>query len=297
MSSKRLGELRAALPSLDISTSEYAVLSELVYRESESGMCCPSIRTIAKYVHASERAVQRWLKSLSKKGHITITIGKNKYGHQSSNHYKINLPRTSNRCGNLSSGVNNSHPNNIPPTTYARTTLLTPLTPLSSQKGSVGAKGCVGEGRFARAGDQPSSSHSSRTLCSFAVPSEPSCEGGMPTVVKDLPFDKVPENVMPFEISEQQARDFGKSIAVEDHEEKVMDAAQSVWLGAKLDQYGSECAWRRVSSGASWKRYYYDEISNLVGIRHLMPQTFCVCSAQSDARAKCDTKAKNHART
>ena len=297
MSSKRLSELRAALPSLDINTSEYAVLSELVYRESESGMCCPSIRTIAKYVHASERAVQRWLKSLSKKGYVTVAIGKNKYGHQSSNHYKINLPRTSNRCGNLSSGVNNSHPNNIPPTTYARTTLLTPLTPLSSQNGGVGAKGCVGKGRFARAGDQPSSSHSSRTLCSFAVPSEPSCEGGMPTVVKDLPFDKVPDTVMPYKISDKQACDFGESIAVKGHEQEVRDAAQTAWIYTKEDQNGSDRAWRRVSSGASWRRYYYDEISNLIGIRRLKPRTFCVRSAQSDACAKCETKAKNNAPT
>lgn len=293
MSFNRIREVSNVSRHLKITTEEYAVLMGLASCENKNGECFPSIRTIAQSIHASERAVQKWLKALSKKGYISIAIGKNKHGHQSSNRYKITLPTATKKCNAQVGGVNNIHPNHI----YVRTTLLTPLTPLSSQKRGVEAKGGVGECRFARAGDQPSSSHSSRTLCSFAVPSEPSCEGGMPTVVKDLPFDKVPDTVMPYKISDKQACDFGESIAVKGHEQEVRDAAQTAWIFTKEDQNGSDRAWRRVSSGASWRRYYYDEISNLIGIRRLKPRTFCVRSAQSDACAKCETKAKNNAPT
>lgn len=93
----------------------------------------------------------------------------------------------------------------------------------------------------------------------------------MPTVSICRPYDEVPDSVKPYKISEDQLRDFARSIAVEGHEEEVLRAATKVLCWVKLDSHSSGRSIPLCEKATSWRRYFYNDIRDLVGESHLLP--------------------------
>jgi hypothetical protein len=82
--------ITAAVWQLEIPSSEKLVLLALADHAKDDGFCWPGIPGLAKKCSLSERQVQRYIKSLEKKGFLKLT-----YRHAKSTYFKVVVTSTS----------------------------------------------------------------------------------------------------------------------------------------------------------------------------------------------------------